>query len=168
MTDVITTERLVLRPLTDADGETVITALNDFDVVKWLATPPYPFTKADLRLKNQDGSSRWPELAAIETGGQMVGIVSGQPHLGYWVQRDHWGQGIATEAAGAMTRHIFATSNVTSVLSGYFVGNTASAKILQKLGFTETGRGMRQCVSRGEDLPHVDLVLHRARWEADQ
>lgn len=165
MTQVIKTERLVLRPPVDADGAVVIAGLNDFEVVKWLARPPYPFTSADLRLRNEDGSSRWPDLAAIEYEGEMIGLVSGIPHLGFWLLRRAWGQGFATETARGMIELCFRDPECLELNSGYFEGNAASAQVLAKLGFIETGRGAELCRARSEELPHVNLSLTRQRWE---
>ena len=81
--------------------------LNDFAVAKWLARVPHPFTDTDLRLVNHDGRHRWPELAAITLKGEVVGGIGSGEKFGYWIGRDYWGQGIATEAAAAMLRYLF-------------------------------------------------------------
>ncbi|MEM8775548.1 MAG: GNAT family N-acetyltransferase [Pseudomonadota bacterium] len=166
MTDMIKTERLVLRPVVDADATIVIEGFNDFDVVKWLARPPYPFGIEDLKIRNDDGSSRWPAHAAIEHDGRMIGMVSGVPHLGFWLLRTAWGQGFATEAGLAMAAYVFADTDEDHLVSGYFEGNEASANVLRKIGFVETGRGTHWCNPRSEEFPHVDMRLNRTDWEA--
>lgn len=168
MADAITTERLVIRPFEAADGDVVIAGLDDFDIVRWLATPPYPFTARDLRLTNDDGSSRWPELGAISRDGEMIGVISGQPHLGFWLLREWWGQGFATEAARAMADRIFTATDVQKIASGYFEGNLASQNVLGKVGFRETAWAPHFCRARGKELPHVALELTRQDWEARQ
>lgn len=165
MADAIKAERLVLRPLERADGDVVIAGLNDFEVVKWLANPPYPFAERDLRLTKEDGLSRWPDLAGISRAGDLIGVISGQPHLGFWLLRKHWGQGFATEAARAMIARIFNETDAATIASGYFEGNHASARVLEKLGFTEVARAPHSCVSRDALLPHVSLELSRQVWE---
>jgi RimJ/RimL family protein N-acetyltransferase len=45
--------------------------------------------------------------------------------------------------------------------SGYFEGNTRSARVLSKLGFVETGRDRRFCKALGIERPHVILRLTR-------
>lgn len=165
MPDMITTERLVLRPYEDADADVLLSGFNDFDVVKWLSQPPYPFTRDDVRLRNADGSSRWPEVCAIEFDGQMVGSMSRHPHFGFWLLQRVWGLGLATEAGRAMIRAFFKDTDRMSLDSGYFVGNSASANVLQKLGFKETHRGMRRCQPQNKKLPFVGLELTRRDWE---
>lgn len=165
MTRLILTKRLVLRPFTPKDGPRVVALLNDFEVSKWLAVVPHPFTADDLRLMNDDGSERWPDLAAITLGGEVVGGISTGCHLGYWIGRPYWGQGIATEAAVGMLSHVFAEQGRDQIASGYFTGNVASGRILHRLGFRETARNMKANRARGVEVSNVDMTLTRTDWE---
>ena len=168
MPDKIITDRLILRPYQDADADVLMVGFNDYDIVKWLSRPPYPFTRADVRLTNEDGSSRWPNVAAMEYAGCMVGSISSHPHLGFWLLQRFWGMGLATEAGRAMIRAVFTGTTCPKLASGYFEGNLASARVLQKLGFAETERGMHHCQPQKKDLPFVGLELCRTDWEAAQ
>ncbi|MEO0752614.1 MAG: GNAT family N-acetyltransferase [Pseudomonadota bacterium] len=165
MQDVIETNRLTLRPPVDADGEVVIGGFNDFDVVKWLANPPYPFRQSDLHLRLEDGSSRWPGLACIEHRGAMIGMVSAEPHFGYWLLKHAWGHGFATEAGRAMRDAAF-HRGADYISSGYFAGNTASEAVLTKLGFQHVGESRQWCEARQQTLPHHDMWLDRSDWDA--
>lgn len=165
MPDTITTERLVLRPPVDADGPVVMAGLNDFDVVKWLANPPYPFREHDLRLRTEDGGSRWPGLAAIDHDGTMIGMVSGQPHLGFWLLKRAWGRGFATEAAHAMVRFVFENQSVNHLVSAYFDGNLGSERVLTKLGFRHVGQDTQWCQARQQNLINHNMRLNRCNGE---
>ena len=165
MPDMITTTRLVLRPYKDADSDVLLDGFNDYGVVKWLSNPPYPFKRSDVRLTKDDGSSRWPDVGAIEYGGEMVGSISREPHFGFWLLRSFWGRGFATEAGRAMIGDFFKDTTATELASGYFEGNAASAHVLDKLGFQETERGTHRCQPQKKDLPFVGLKLHRRDWE---
>ena len=167
MQDVITTKRLTLRPAVDADGAVVMAGFNDFDVVKWLANPPYPFREGDLKLRYDDGSSRWPELACIEHEGRMIGMVGADPHLGFWLLKDSWGKGFASEAARAMRDAAF-ERGLDYLTSGYFDGNTASEAVLTKLGFQYVGESLHWCEPRQEKLLHHEMWLDRSDWDARQ
>ena len=168
MQRTIVTDRLVLRPFSLADADTVLQYLGDLGVSKWLSRVPHPFTRADLRLMNEDGSERWPDLAAITEDGQIVGAVGSSDHLGYWLGRPFWARGIAGEAVGAMVEHLFSVQARRRIQSCYFEGNVASARILQKLGFRETGRDIQHCQARGEKIPNVHMALAKSDWEARQ
>jgi len=164
MTQEILTERLIIRPFTEEDASSVVAILNNFAVSKWLEKVPYPFSTEHLRLVKEDGSTRWPHLAAITLDGMVIGGISSGRHLGYYLAPKHWNQGFGTEAARAMVAHQFRRDKCPEVVSGYFNANRASARILEKLGFKETGRGMRQCAARGCEVAHVDVRLTRSTW----
>lgn len=165
MLDMITTERLVLRPYGKADADVLVSGFNDVDVVKWLANPPYPFKRSDMRLTREDGTSRWPDVGAIDYHGRMVGSISAQPHFGFWLLKRVWGLGLATKAGRAMVQAFFTQTKLTKLASGYFEGNAASARVLTKLGFSETGRGLQTCQPQNAVLPFVGLELTRRDWE---
>ena len=59
-------------------------------------------------------------------------------NFGYLLLTDHWGRGLATEASAAVLAH-FDTVGVVSVRATVTVGNVASARVLDKLGFSRTG-----------------------------
>ena len=59
--------------------------------------------------------------------------------IGYWVHADHVRQGIATEAAGALTSAAFALAATTTVEIKHEVANTASGRIPDRLGYAFVG-----------------------------
>jgi len=162
----ITTNRLILRPFKAADADVVVACLNDFQVSRWLSRIAHPFTHADLVLFNPDGSTMWPARVAITLDGAVVGGMGALDELGYWLAPEFWGQGIATEAARALVDYRFETSDIAALTSGYFAANAALARVLEKIGFSETGRSRRFSQSNGAEIQHVDMLLTRAQWEA--
>lgn len=165
MTDCITTKRLRLRPLVAADSDAVVEILNDLEVSRWLVPIPHPFTHADLRIVNADGSNRWPELAAIVMDGTLIGGIGMGPRLGYYLSPHAWGKGLGREAAGAAVDHTFAETETNEIQSGYFEGNCASARILTGLGFRETGRSLAYCTALMHDMLSVDMRIDRSDWQ---
>ena len=63
----------------------------------------------------------------------------GEPTVGYWVARPYWGRGICTEALRLMLQHIRSTPSIRSVISGHFIDNPASGRVMEKCGFVPTG-----------------------------
>ncbi|HSI85595.1 MAG: GNAT family N-acetyltransferase [Candidatus Methylacidiphilales bacterium] len=55
--------------------------------------------------------------------------------LGYWVDPAHWGRGIATESARAVCRFAFHTLGLTLITGSHASLNTASGRVMQKIGF---------------------------------
>ena len=63
----------------------------------------------------------------------------GEPLIGYWVAKPYWNQGICTEALRLMLDHIRETTDIQSLISGHFVDNPASGRVMEKCGFAPTG-----------------------------
>ena len=80
---------------------------------------------------------------------------------GYWVAPKYAGQGMATEAANAAIRYAFGHLGARAISIGYFDGNEASRRIVEKLGFQKLGVA-RQAATRcldGTKLDRHEYVL---------
>ena len=157
----IRTERLVLRRLRPEDAGDLRRMISDWDVIRMLARPPYPYTSEhaeDFIAK----AFRYPWEFAI-TGPAFMGVVGITGHLGYWLGRPFWGKGYMTEAASALIDTYFAKDR-SDIVSGVFTDNPGSRGVLSKLGFTETGVSKQMCVPRGEEVDHIDMILNRSTW----
>jgi RimJ/RimL family protein N-acetyltransferase len=154
------TARLTLRPVIASDEAAVVAAIDDITVSGWLAVVPHPYSVPDFYHFLNDIAVPG-ETFAIEDGAGFAGIISlVDGELGYWLAPRAQGLGYATEAGRCLVAAHFGSSNEL-LTSGYFEGNTRSANVLAKLGFVETGRDLKHCVSRGADLPHVNVTLIR-------
>ena len=63
--------------------------------------------------------------------------------IGYWLGEPFWGRGIATEALRAVTDYAFETFDICRLEAGVFDWNPASARVLEKAGYTLEGRARR-------------------------
>ncbi|MCZ8336216.1 MAG: GNAT family N-acetyltransferase [Rhodobacteraceae bacterium] len=153
----IASARLILRPVFPEDAADVMAGLNDIGAAGWLARVPHPYGERDF-LDFLEGFARAGETYAIEDAEGFAGVLTCGGDLGYWLARRVQGRGYATEAARAALAARFAAGG-GDVVSGYFEGNAASARVLEKLGFVETGRRSVYCRALGEMRAHVDLVL---------
>ena len=161
----ITTERLILRKATSRDKSTLIREIGAWDVAKWLTRVPYPYTEhhADEFLniiKDQ------PFNVSIFRQHKLIGGVvlttdadTQSYELGYWLGASHWGHGYATEAASAFLSIVQRTLDATYIKASYITGNEASAHVLRKLGFKETGTEETYCLPRKKMVTCVTLRL---------
>jgi RimJ/RimL family protein N-acetyltransferase len=149
-------ERLFLRPSWPEDWEELYPLIADRGIVRNLASAPWPFTPSDAReFTCREQVHMLPHfLVTLPTveGSKIIGTVglsgkNGQAELGYWIAREHWGRGYASEAAGAVLRLAGALGH-RRVVAGHFVDNPASGRVLVKAGFCPTGES-RQQYSRG-------------------
>ncbi|WP_171207501.1 MULTISPECIES: GNAT family N-acetyltransferase [unclassified Ruegeria] len=167
MTEVIKTQRLVLRRFRREDASRLVDLLNDLDVVRWVTSIPFPFRIEDAENFVTNLASQVYDAFAIEKDGDVIGTVSGGEELGYWIGQRYWGFGYATESARAITTRHFAQSRNNLTVS-YHLGNTPSCAVLSKLGFTDTTRSQAVVRSTGETVTLQWMALSRADWEAAQ
>lgn len=88
----------------------------------------------------------------ISAGGQLVGrvtvngIVRGalqSAFLGYWVDVEHCGRGVATAAVAAAVRIAFGELGLHRLQADTLLHNTASQRVLARNGFTRIGTAPR-------------------------
>lgn len=155
--------RLTYRSLQPIDLEAMHAVVSLFDVVRQLASYPWPpdrdFTRIRARPYLKDGFV-W---GAFQKGRLIgtVGVTGGE--LGYMFAPDTWGQGFATEACRTAIVHAFAIGR-DHLIAGVWADNAASLGLLGKLGFRVTGQDVSRNIARGVDLPGCWLRLDRSDW----
>ena len=171
------TERLLLRPGWAEDAPALAAAIGDEQIARNLGTVPWPYGLRDAEAflaKPRD--PLLPSLLIFERTDaepRLVGAcglgrkASGGVELGYWIARAHWGRGLATEACTALIAIARALA-IPRLEGAHFVDNTASARVLEKLGFKATGiTAPRLSCGRGVEVPArlLRLVLSAPRSE---
>ena len=71
--------------------------------------------------------------------------------LGYRYCRDSWYKGYATEAASAVLAETFQMTDLDEILACVHLGNTASIRVLEKVGFTSSHSKLSKPI--GRDIP---------------
>ncbi|GGF43926.1 N-acetyltransferase [Youhaiella tibetensis] len=170
MSEVLKTERLVLRPQAARDADAIVAGLSNFEVAKWLPLVPYPYTPAgaaEWLAQLPDAPHAGKAIFTIELPGTgMIGTVSIAAELGYWLAQPHWGRGYMTEAAQALLRWYFAQPECADeVLSSADADNAGSRSVQRKLGFVETIRETRFSKSLNAQYEWVGTALTRAAFE---
>jgi 8-oxo-dGTP diphosphatase len=170
------TERLTLRPLRPDDAEALHRLVNDWEVTRTLAEIPYPYPRAladewigSTATQLADGTGY--HLAITGHEGQtetIVGVVglrldtkARTGRLGYWVGRAYWGHGVATEAAGRLTRWAFANLPLDLITAQVTEGNDASAKVLRHIGFRDIGTGVSTSLTMRDE--HTVILFQATR-----
>jgi RimJ/RimL family protein N-acetyltransferase len=74
----------------------------------------------------------------------------GSIEIGYGINPEAWGNGVATAAVDALIPWLLARPEVTLVWAECLTGNRASGRVLEKSGFTQVGR--RWCDEEGGEL----------------
>ena len=72
--------------------------------------------------------------------------------MGYWLGEKFWGRGIMTEVVTAVTDFCFDNFPFRRISAEVFANNPASARVLEKAGFTLEGRLKNHILKDGELL----------------
>jgi len=115
------------------------------------------FVDRQIKLYAERGFCRWRLLDAANRapiGFCGVGYWADDLELGWWLARSHWGRGLATEAAECALRDAFERAGLECVVSVAMVGNTASRRVMERLGM----RQRRQFESEGVKLVQYEIL----------
>ena len=162
------TTRLALRRVVSGDAAWITEGVGDPRVYLNLARVPagqtLDQTRAFLAAMEAGHAAGTDHVVAILLDGAPIGCVGVHRRgpgsvfeLGYWLRPEAWGQGLATEAAGALLTRISDGAGARAWVSGYFADNPASGRVLRKLGFLPCGRHKVFSVGRGEHVEHCDM-----------
>jgi len=167
----LSTARLILRPLELSDAERVSRFTSDPGVARMVGAIPLPHPRVCAEGWIQIMKARAPLDRdfpyAVELPGEgLIGCVGAHARgerafeIGYWFGRPYWGEGFATEAARKLAR---AAQTLGQVFAGCFTDNPASARVLAKVGFIDTGRTEhRYSLARGVKVETHVLALQAA------
>ena len=166
--ELIRTPRLTLRAPELNDTSAITRAINDWEIVRWLSRVPYPYRARDavefVEKSKFDGEEGNAFRFVIVFKDQLAGGIGLERNnksafeLGYWVTRQHWGKGIATEAVSAIIKFAFEELAVSRIIAFCREGNHPSEKVLLKNEFSATGTKLRFSKSLGKKEHTVQFL----------
>jgi RimJ/RimL family protein N-acetyltransferase len=145
---ILKTGRLVLRPMAMEDAPALFAILGDPEAMRFWDRAALPrVTTVQAQIED--------ELAAMAAGGffywtvlkddEAIGSID-LSHIdgmdawtGFAFHRDHWGQGFAREALGAVAGHAFGPLRLIGLMARVQTGNRRAVRLLQSVGFQERG-----------------------------
>lgn len=151
------TERLLLRPWRTEDRDAFRPIATDPEVMRYInGGKPWSDEQIDEFIQRQiHGLERnsfclWRLLWKQQTE-RLIGFCGLQPwrdrpgleigyhgviEVGWWLARDCWGQGFATEAARAVLRYGFETAGLEKIIAVTHRDNKASQRVAGRIGLT--------------------------------
>lgn len=166
----IDTPRLFIRGWETTDVGAFRRLATDSRVMRYIAAgEPWPehrirrfFVKQENNLR-RDGFC----LGALcdRSNGRVVGLAglqalgtSGEVEIGWWVEPDRWGEGLATEAGKSSAAFAFNEAKLARVVAITHPENRASRRVMEKVGMTFERRALGR--ELGLDDPDVEIVLY--------
>lgn len=146
------TQRLLLREMTPDDVTALLRHFGNPEVVRFLNMKPIRTDEqAEEWLKWMGGffaardGLRWGII--LHETGELIGSAglhnwdreARYAELGYDIARPYWGHGYATEVSRALIQFGWEHMNLHRIEADVVEGNSASMRVLEKLGFRREG-----------------------------
>ncbi|WP_375269970.1 GNAT family N-acetyltransferase [Phenylobacterium sp.] len=141
MPGTITTERLILRPARPSDLEPMHEILSSATAMAFWSTLPH-VKMEETRLWLEGMMATRADDFIVETkDGRVIGKVGfwADPEIGYILHPDAQGKGYAHEAVSAVIDRAFRDRGLKEATADVDPNNTASRRLLERLGFYVTG-----------------------------
>ena len=178
---VLTTRRLILRPLERTDVNAIEEiGSKDFEIVRWLTGASWPYVEGEVEDYVDKVIAANPlereAVYAVTLGGVFIGVAAIQapgdledlpdlPSLGYWIGRPFQGHGYAKEAVCSVLAWGFDAFQTDTIVARAFEENSRSRGLLRKLGFKPTGMTVRFSKSLDRKVSNIVVKLDRADFE---
>jgi RimJ/RimL family protein N-acetyltransferase len=175
----IRTHRLLLRPWRSDEVGTYLRLRRDPSVVRYLYDDPLVADEAPAKLTSLRSTlaapGQWINVAVeVATTGEVAGDVGlgwisdvhGLADIGYTFFASHHGQGYATEAATAMIDLAFTDLGTHRVAGHIDARNTASARVLERLGMRHEAHLVENEWVKGEWTDEVIYGILDVEWTA--
>ena len=174
------TERLLLRKLNIGDLDDYIEFRGNKKLHTFLSTKPKDKVndyKKSLRSIIKSYNSKTPRLIwaiVLKDEKKLVGTISIENYLvahkscelGWSVNVNYQGRGIASEAGHTLINHVFGNYDINRIYASIWKGNEASERLALKLGFSHEGTERQARFKNGEFLDVLNFGLLRSEWES--
>jgi RimJ/RimL family protein N-acetyltransferase len=177
--DPVQTDRLLLRPFAVTDFDALLAIQSRADVARYLYWDPR--TAAEVR-ETLDAKVRATAIiaegdnlslgAVLRESGQLIGDCSlrwasaehRQAEIGFVFHPDHHGRGYATEAAAALLGLAFDDLRSHRVFGRLEARNTASARVLERLGMRKEAHLVENEHVKGEWQSEIVYAQLESEW----
>lgn len=177
----ITTERLILRPFTSADLDSLNSFQSRADVARYLYWGPRSRAESAAALAKRVHSSTLREegqllAIAVELAstGQLIGDLNldylssehRKAEIGFVFHPDFHGQGLAAEAATELLRLGFEELGLHRIVGRCDNRNTASASLMERLGMRKEARLRENEIVKGVWTDELVFGMLEDEWKA--
>lgn len=141
-------KRLILRPWTEADAESLYEYAKDPRVGPIAGWPVHTSVENSREIIKNVLSAEETYAVCLKDNDRAVGSVGllfgengnveladDEAEIGYWIGVPLWGRGLIPEAASELIRHGFEDLKLKKIWCTYFEGNIRSQRVSEKLGF---------------------------------
>ncbi|MGV8172270.1 MAG: GNAT family N-acetyltransferase [Candidatus Woesearchaeota archaeon] len=148
-----------VRELQLSDAERLAEIGNDINIAKnMIDLFPHPYTVEDAKEWIETNRDLQKYDYAIVVDGKLAGCIGYCIHdkdkihtasIGYWLGKEYWGRGIMTKVIKVIIKHLFEKFPIERIDAQVYTWNPASAKALEKAGFTFEGTSRMSTLKAG-------------------
>jgi len=179
----IETDRLILRSFKEDDFEAVHSYASDAENTAYMLFGPNSeedtraFLQRAIAASAKDPIDNYTIAAQLKETGQLIGacdlyMKGDEPEVGWLVHKDYWGRGYGTEMGRALLKLGFEEHNLRRIIARCDVENTASSRLMEKIGMTREGlfREYRRTRPGSDKLYRDELTyaILKEDWEAQR
>lgn len=149
---IVETARLVLSTWSEHDAADLSVMAKDAETMRYI-NGGAPFTDHEVEAaiarqidtQQRLGWCRWALRLRDPRPGEPTGVIgfagpgctfAPDIEMGWWVRKDLWGKGLATEAGRAAVDHCFSALGMPRLICCVHVDNAASRTVAARAGFT--------------------------------
>jgi len=172
------TERLVVRNMREEDLRDFLAYQTHPDVLRLLSTEPFIEERAlkflAFQATSEVGDEGGYKAFAIhhiaddkmigEVGIYLSPLAQDKGDIGWSLHPDYQGQGYATEAARVLLDYAFVERDLRRVTSGCDTRNTASCRLMERLGMRREGHLRQSVFIEGAWRDEYLYALLRDEW----
>jgi RimJ/RimL family protein N-acetyltransferase len=125
-----------------------------------------------IKSQQEDPRLKWEFAVTLSQTGRVIGAcgltvntANRCASIGYVYNPDVWGQGYATEAAGAILDLGFRHLDLHRVIGTCNTNNVASARVLEKCGMRREGHLIQDCLEKGRWRDSYLYAMLQSDWK---
>ena len=173
------TDRLILRPWTESDADSLYEYAKDPEVGPIAGWPAHTSLENSKEIIRDVLSGEEVYAVCLKEDNRAIGSIGlikpEQSHtkaapdeieVGYWIGVPFWGRGLIPEALRRIQEHVFCDLGCSAMWCGYYEGNEKSRRCQEKCGFvfhhTEENK---PCVLMGDVRTEHSSKITKEEWE---
>jgi RimJ/RimL family protein N-acetyltransferase len=175
----LVSDRLVLRRFAPRDLAAFVAYRSLPEVARFQSwDAPYPLADGEVMIaallgEHPDTPGQWFQYAvSLRSVGELIGDCAArtdaddprQAEIGFTLAPEHQGRGYATEATRALLRYLFGERAKHRVSASCDARNTASARVLERLGMRLEGHLRESTWAKGEWTDDLLFAMLDREW----
>lgn len=171
------TERLILRPFTEEDADSLYEYARDPRVGCPAGWKPHESLEESREIIRTVFSAPGVFAVALKESGKAVGsagftgrhrkeAAGPDDEIGYSLNPAYWGRGLIPEAVRELLRYGFEELGLNTIWCEHYDGNQKSRRVIRKCGFQFRFLRMQEVPDLGETRLALCYSMTRRAWEA--